>query len=92
MEAMKSKILNVINENKNPDLAEKGKDVLITGGSGFVAAHVLNAFCSRGYNGKIYLKKTMNQLNTSSAEIYRLMNGTEKQVPETTFYAFVDVR
>ena len=32
------------------------------------------------------------KLNTSSADIYRLMNGSEKKVPQTSFYAFCDVR
>lgn len=32
------------------------------------------------------------KLNTSSADIYRLMNGSEKEVPQTSFYAWVDVR
>jgi nucleoside-diphosphate-sugar epimerase len=32
------------------------------------------------------------KLNTSSADIYRLMNGSEKDVPQTSFYAFCDVR
>jgi len=32
------------------------------------------------------------KLNTSSADIYRLMNGSEKEVPDTTFFAEVDVR
>jgi len=35
---------------------------------------------------------SMDKLNTSSADIYRLMNGSEKTVPETSFLAFVDVR
>ncbi len=30
--------------------------------------------------------------NTSSADIYRLMNGSENEVPQTLFYAFCDVR
>jgi nucleoside-diphosphate-sugar epimerase len=34
----------------------------------------------------------LKHLNTSSADIYRLMNGSEKTVPETSFFAFVDVR
>jgi nucleoside-diphosphate-sugar epimerase len=34
----------------------------------------------------------LDHLNTSSADIYRLMNGSEKTVPDTTFFAFVDVR
>jgi nucleoside-diphosphate-sugar epimerase len=36
--------------------------------------------------------KSLDHLNTSSAEIYRLMNGSKKSVPDTSFYAFVDVR
>ncbi|CAG8977031.1 hypothetical protein HYALB_00008889 [Hymenoscyphus albidus] len=31
-------------------------------------------------------------LNTSSADIYRLFNGSSQEVPETTFYGWVDVR
>lgn len=34
----------------------------------------------------------MAKLNTSSADIYRLFNGSEKQVPDTSFWAFADVR
>lgn len=46
MDAIKAKVQSVLNNNNSG----KGKTVLITGGSGFVAAHVLNAFLSRGYN------------------------------------------
>jgi nucleoside-diphosphate-sugar epimerase len=35
---------------------------------------------------------SLSDLNTSSADIYRLINGSEKTVPPTSFYAFVDVR
>jgi len=35
---------------------------------------------------------SLDKLNTSSADIYRLINGSEKTVPETTFFAFADVR
>ncbi|KAG4430975.1 hypothetical protein IFR05_013546 [Cadophora sp. M221] len=34
----------------------------------------------------------LGKMNTSSADIYRLVNGSEKEVPETSFFAFVDVR
>ncbi|SLM35166.1 flavonol reductase cinnamoyl-reductase [Lasallia pustulata] len=34
----------------------------------------------------------MSHLNTSAADIYRLMDGSSKSVPETQFYAFADVR
>jgi nucleoside-diphosphate-sugar epimerase len=36
--------------------------------------------------------KNLDHLNTSSADIYRLMNGSEKTVPDAAFFAFVDVR
>lgn len=35
---------------------------------------------------------SLDHLNTSSADIYRLMNGSEKTVPNTTFFGFADVR
>ena len=34
----------------------------------------------------------LKHLNTSAADIYRLMNGSEKEVPQTQFWAFADVR
>jgi len=49
MEAIKSHVSNAIS-NLQMGTSGKGKTVLITGGSGFVAAHVLTAFLSRGYN------------------------------------------
>jgi len=36
--------------------------------------------------------KSMDALNTSSADLYRLFNGTLTSVPETGFWAYVDVR
>ncbi|CAD6450079.1 7e1c9afb-6ef9-4444-a9f3-5e96e23de605 [Sclerotinia trifoliorum] len=35
---------------------------------------------------------SLDHLNTSSADIYRLINGSEKTVPNTNFFGFVDVR
>jgi len=35
---------------------------------------------------------SMEKLNTSSSDIYRLFNGTTKEVPDTEFPAFTDVR
>jgi NADPH:quinone reductase-like Zn-dependent oxidoreductase len=49
MEALKSKVQKVVNGH-HKTTSGNGKTMLITGGSGFVAAHVLNAFLSRGYN------------------------------------------
>ena len=34
----------------------------------------------------------LNSLNASSQDIYRLINGSEKKIPEATFIAWVDVR
>lgn len=36
--------------------------------------------------------ESMAKLNTSSADVYRLFNGSLKDVPDTTFWACVDVR
>lgn len=35
---------------------------------------------------------SLDHLNTSSQDIYRLINGSEKTVPDTSFFAFVDAR
>lgn len=35
---------------------------------------------------------SLSNLNSSSADIYRLMNGSEKSVPDTVFFAWVDAR
>jgi len=34
----------------------------------------------------------LTKLNTSSADIYRFIDGSTKEVPDTAFYAWVDVR
>lgn len=36
--------------------------------------------------------ESMSKLNTSSADIYRLFNGSSKEIPNTAFYACADVR
>lgn len=36
--------------------------------------------------------ESMSKLNTSSADIYRLFNGSSKEVPDTSFWACIDVR
>ncbi|KAE8442273.1 hypothetical protein EG329_003533 [Mollisiaceae sp. DMI_Dod_QoI] len=45
METINTKVHQLLNSTSG-----KGKTILITGGSGFIAAHVINAFLSRGYN------------------------------------------
>jgi len=44
------------------------------------------------YGPALHTVTSLDHLNTSSADIYRLMNGSEKEVPETGIFAFVDVR
>lgn len=44
------------------------------------------------YGPPIHVVSSLEKLNTSSADIYRLMNGSEKEVPPTQFYAWADVR
>lgn len=34
----------------------------------------------------------MSKLNTSSKDVYRFMNGSEKEVPATKVHAWIDVR
>lgn len=48
--AAKAKVDNIINGDHHLGTSGIGKTVLITGGSGFVAAEVLNAFLARGYH------------------------------------------
>ncbi|KAI9736802.1 MAG: methylglyoxal reductase (NADPH-dependent) gre2 [Claussenomyces sp. TS43310] len=36
--------------------------------------------------------ESLDKLNTSTADIYRLFNGSEKEVPPTAFWNWVDVR
>lgn len=44
------------------------------------------------YGPNLHSVSDLSKLNTSSADIYRLMNGSTKEVPETGFPAFCDVR
>lgn len=44
------------------------------------------------YGPAFHTISSLDHLNTSSADIYRLMNGSEKTIPKTMYYAFCDVR
>lgn len=44
------------------------------------------------YGPAFHTISSLEHLNTSSADIYRLMNGSEKTVPKTQYFAFCDVR
>ncbi|KAI9673130.1 MAG: methylglyoxal reductase (NADPH-dependent) gre2 [Caeruleum heppii] len=44
------------------------------------------------YGPSDHAVENLDHLNTSSADIYRLINGSTKEVPETQVMAFVDVR
>jgi nucleoside-diphosphate-sugar epimerase len=60
-----------------------GKTVLITGGSGFVAAHVLNSFLSRGYNVRTTVR------NDASAE--KVKKSHSKYISQLSFAIVKDV-
>ena len=42
------------------------------------------------YGPNAHAVTNLDHLNTSSADIYRLINGSEKEVPPTNFFAWVD--
>jgi len=47
MSSVKAKVVEAISGVKHTG---QGETILVTGGSGFIAAHILNAFLDRGYN------------------------------------------
>lgn len=49
MAALQAKLDNFVSGDWHSPISGKGKTILISGGSGFVAAEVLNSFLSRGY-------------------------------------------
>jgi uncharacterized protein YbjT (DUF2867 family) len=61
-----------------------GKTVLVTGGSGFVAAHVLNSFLSRGYN----IRTTVR--NEASAE--KIRKSHTKYLSQLSFAIVPDLQ
>lgn len=83
MEAIKSKIHNAIS-NLEMGTSGKGKTVLVTGGSGFVAAHVLNSFLSRGYNVRTTVR------NQESAE--KVKKSHSKYVEQLSFAIVPDIQ
>ncbi|KIW11772.1 hypothetical protein PV08_09044 [Exophiala spinifera] len=44
------------------------------------------------YGPLIHNVENMDNLNTSAGDIYRFINGSQQEVPETNFWAFADVR
>jgi len=83
MEAIKSHAHNFIG-NLQMGTSGKGKTVLVTGGSGFVAAHVLNAFLSRGYHVRTTVR------NQESAE--KVKKSHSKYLDQLTFAIVPDVQ
>jgi uncharacterized protein YbjT (DUF2867 family) len=66
MTSVKNKVQDALNGVKH---SSHGETVLITGGSGFVAGHVLNAFLDRGYNVRATVR------NQSSADKVKKSHG-----------------
>jgi nucleoside-diphosphate-sugar epimerase len=83
MESLKAKVQNVLHGDHHIGTSGKGRTVLITGGSGFVAAHVLNAFLSRGYNVRTTIR------NDQSAE--NIKKSHSKYLGQLSFAIVKDV-
>jgi len=83
MHAIKAKVQNVLHGDHTTGPSGKGKTVLITGGSGFVAAHVLNSFLSRGYNVRTTVR------SDESAE--KVKKSHSKYVDQLSFAIVKDV-
>lgn len=83
MESIKAKVQNVLHAHHHARKSGKGKTVLVTGGSGFVAAHVLNAFLSRGYNVRTTVR------NEESAE--KIKQSHKKYLDQLSFAIVKDV-
>ena len=69
MTSIKAKVQNALNGDHHKETSRNGKTILITGGSGFVAAHVLSAFLSRGYNVRTTVR------NNDAAEKIKKSHG-----------------
>ena len=83
MEKVKAKVQNILHHDHHTGTSGHGKTVLVTGGSGFIAAHVLNAFLSRGYNVKTTVR------NPESAE--KVKKSHSKYVDQLSFAFVKDV-
>jgi hypothetical protein len=84
MYTIKNKVQQVFNSDHHEKLSGKGKTVLITGGSGFVAAHVLNSFLSRGYNVRITVR--------SAASAEKVQKSHSKYLSQLSFAIVPDVQ
>ena len=80
MDSVKAKIQNAVHHT---GASGKGKTILVTGGSGFVAAHVLSAFLSRGYNVRTTVR------NDDSAE--KIKESHSKYIDQLSFAIVKDV-
>jgi len=84
MDSIKTTVQNVLHGNKHSSTSGHGKTVLITGGSGFVAAHVLNAFLSRGYNVRTTVR--------SQATADKVKKSHSHHTDKLSFYIVDDVQ
>jgi len=84
METIKNKVQQVLNCDHHEEFSGKGKTVLITGGSGFVATHVLNSFLSRGYN----VRTTVRSAETAK----KVKKSHSKYLSQLSFAIVPDVQ
>jgi nucleoside-diphosphate-sugar epimerase len=84
MDAINAVAQNVPSDNNLTRESGRGKTVLVTGGSGFVAAEVLNAFLSRGYNVRTTVR------NQNSAE--KVKKSHSKYLDQLSFAIVPDIQ
>jgi NAD(P)-dependent dehydrogenase (short-subunit alcohol dehydrogenase family) len=78
MQSLKAKAKDIIHRGNG---STRGKNILITGGSGFLAAHVLNAFLSNGYN----VRATVRSQNSADK-----VKSTHSQYTDQLSFAIVE--
>lgn len=83
MDSIKAKAQNILHGDHHASSGQ-GKTVLVTGGSGFVAANVLNSFLSRGYNVRTTVR------NQKSAD--KVKKAHPKYLDQLSFAIVPDVQ
>lgn len=80
MQSLKAKVNDGLHHNHKNGVSPEKQIILITGGSGFVAAHVLRSFLSRGYKVRATVR------SDSSAE---KVKNTHAQYADQLSFAIV---
>lgn len=81
MESLKAKAKDVLHHDHGRSTSGQKTTVLVTGGSGYIAAHVLNSFLSRGYN----IRATVRSQNSAEK-----VKKTHSQYADQLTFAIVE--